>query len=88
MSAFSSNRIVIDWDEIEANGPYCGSEIAIDAWPPPTGLLAEVVAPFMRTRARYRQILAAGVIRSLPRLTGWQKDLAWKITTTSERNAP
>ena len=71
VNAFSSNRIVIDWSEIDAVGPYCGSDIAMAAWPPPTGLLAEVVGPFLRDRERYRRVLVANIIAQMSATGSW-----------------
>lgn len=62
----TTERFYFDFDEIEANGPYCS--ITEPYWPyPPTesGLLESIVGPFLRSRDRVRRILVDGAIRNL-----------------------
>lgn len=59
-------RFYFDFDEIEANGPYC--RIEEPYWPQvPTasGLLEQITGQFLRSRDRVRRILVDGTIRNL-----------------------
>lgn len=97
MNAFSSNRIVIDWDEEDAVGPRCPISYLFPL--PPTAFMLEVVGPYFRERERVRRILVDNVIQQFVATAGrttivHQFDggehprlLASKITTT-EREEP
>lgn len=65
-----TERILIDWDEIDAVGPRCRVNYQGLFWPePPSGLLAEIVVPFFRDRERYRRVMVEAVVQQMS-LTG------------------
>lgn len=56
-------RILINWDEIDAVGPRCPISYLFP--PPATAAMLAVVGPFFRDRERYRRALADSVIRQM-----------------------
>jgi len=63
-----TDRILIDWDEIDSHGlPRCPFSYLFPE--PPTAFMLAVVGTYLRDRERYRAVLIDAVVRQM-RLTG------------------